>query len=135
MYRLMHIFSSLSAGASCKLPTHSMFLLFPTWYEYLPGVGVSTDPTGNGASTVCNPQFTSISDLWLIVAAAIEILLRIAAIAAVGVIIYGGILYTTSQGNPEQTAKAKSTLIAAFVGLGIAVFAAGIVTFIAGSIS
>ncbi|HET7060357.1 MAG TPA: hypothetical protein VFH99_03530 [Candidatus Saccharimonadales bacterium] len=96
------------------------FLGFPTWYKYLP----------NG-----QPQIQSLTDIWLIVAAVIEILLRVAAIVAVVFIIYGGFSYTTSQGDPESTGRAKSTLVNALIGLAVAVMAAAIVSFIAKSIN
>jgi hypothetical protein len=105
-------------AAACK---SNLFLNFPTWYCYLKQSGGQ-------------PEITSLGDVWLIVAAVIEILLRVAAIVAVVFIIYAGFSYTTSQGDPEGTAKAKSTLINALVGLGIAVTAAAIVSFIAGNI-
>ena len=98
----------------------SNFLAFPNWYEYL-------SCTGSG-----HPMLTGIGDIWLIVAAVIEILLRVAALAAVAIIIYGGIQYATSQGNPETTNKALNAIISAAVGLAITVLAAVIVSFIAG---
>jgi hypothetical protein len=110
------------AGAPCS---GSGFLNFPTWYQYLPGTRTSSS---------CTPQLSSLSGIWLIVAAVIEILLRLAAILAVGVIIYAGIEYMTSQGNPERTNRAQGTIIGAAVGLAIAILSAVIVTFIAGSI-
>jgi hypothetical protein len=103
------------------------FLFFPTWYKYLDGT-----PDANG---LCTPKITGINDLWLIVAAIIEILLRVAALAAIGFIIYGGFEYLTSQGEPDKTTRARGTIINALVGLVIAISAAAIVNFIAGSIS
>jgi hypothetical protein len=100
------------------------FLGFPTWYSYLPG---TTD-----ANNVCSPQFTSLSDVWLIVAAIIEILLRLAALVAIVMVIYGGVEFITSQGESEKAAKARSTVINALIGLVIAVGAAAIISFIAG---
>jgi FtsH-binding integral membrane protein len=108
-----HIFA-----AAC----HTDFFGFPTWYKYL------DHPN-------CIPAIHGLSDIWLIVAAIIEIVLRVAAIAAVVFIIYGGFTYTTSQGDPEGTAKAKSTLVNALIGLAVAVMAAAIVSFIAKSIN
>lgn len=103
------------------------FLGFPTWYHYLNQV---VDP----ATKVCSPQIDKLTDIWLIVAAVIEILLRIGALVAVGFIIYGGFEYLTSQGEASQTAKAKDTIVNALIGLAISVMAATIVAFIAGSI-
>jgi hypothetical protein len=72
--------------------------------------------------------------VWLIVAAVIEIALRVAAIVAVVFVIYGGFSYVTSQGEPEATGRAKNTLVNALVGLAVSVMAAAIVAFIAKSI-
>ncbi|MEI9913692.1 MAG: hypothetical protein WDN66_01675 [Candidatus Saccharibacteria bacterium] len=69
----------------------------------------------------------------MIVAAVIEILLRLAALIAVGFIIYAGIQYSTSQGNPDTTRKALSALLSAVIGLLICVASAALVAFIAGS--
>ncbi|HEY4963501.1 MAG TPA: pilin [Candidatus Saccharimonadales bacterium] len=112
-------------ATTCGGKSPSDFLGFPTWYEYLPT---------NIVNGVCSPQLTSINDVWLIVAAVIEILLRIAALMAVGFIIYGGIQFTTSQGNPQQTNQAKGTIISAVVGLAICLIATVLITFVAGSI-
>lgn len=99
----------------------SHFLGFPTWYEYLSG-------------TCANPKITNINDVWLIVAAIIEILLRVAGMAAVVFIMFGGFQYITSEAEPDTVNKARKTIINALVGLAIAIFAATIVNFTAGSI-
>ena len=103
----------------------SNFLSFPTWYEYLPR---------NSTTTGCQPALTSISDVWLIVAAVIDILLRIGAIIAVGMVIYGGIMYTVSSGSSENVNKAKTIIINSMIGLAISIMATAVITFIAGSI-
>lgn len=113
-------------AASCKLPKPT-FLGLPTWYHYLSG-----NPDGNGH---CLPAISKLSDIWLIIAAIIEILLRVAAIAAVAMVIYGGVSFITSQGNPEDTTKARNTIINALIGLLLAVMAAAFISFIAGSIN
>lgn len=102
------------------------FLGFPTWYKYLEG---TTDSSG-----LCSPKVSALSDVWLIAAAVIEILLRIAVLAAIAGIIYGGFNYMTSQGEPDKTAKARGTLINAAGGMIVAILATAIVAFIAGSI-
>ncbi len=101
---------------------HSKFFGLPHWYEYI------AQPPG------CQPALTKLSDVWLIGAAILEILLRIAAIAAVAYVMYGGVTYVTSQGEPDKTQKAKSTIVNALAGLIIAVMATAIVGFIAGRI-
>src|ERR1035437_4354773 len=90
---------------SCT-PQGGSFLSFPNWFHYLPGIWASPpgiDPTHATASQlICNPSFTSLSDVWLIVAAVIEILLRLAALVAIVMVIYGGVEFITSQGEPEK---------------------------------
>lgn len=96
------------------------FLGFPHWYKYL-------ESTGN-----CSPRLTGINDIWLIVLAVVEILLRVAIIAAITYVLIGGFKYITSTANPEKTADAKNTVIDALVGLIIAVIATAVVAFVAG---
>lgn len=108
------------AGPSCG---SQGFFGFPTWYKYLPSVdGV----------VPCSPQISSINDVWLIVAAVIDMLLRVAALAAVIFIIYGGVLYITSEGSPDKAKKALMTIINSVVGLVIAVGASVFISFFAG---
>lgn len=111
---MMHLITNFAA---CN--NGGGFLGFPHWYEYLP----------------CNgnqPGLTDINDIWLIVAAIIEILLRIAGLAAVILVVYGGVQLMTSQGEPDKAQRARTTIVNALTGLAIAILAAGIVNFIAG---
>jgi Type IV secretion system pilin len=121
---ISHPVFATSCEASSKV---SSFLSFPTWYKYLPS---AVDPN----TGLCSPQLGSINDVWLIVAAVIEILLRVAALMAVGLIIYGGISLMLSQGDPQQTNNGRNTIISAVVGLIICIFASIIIAFIAGSL-
>ena len=57
-----------------------------------------------------------------------------AGIIAVIMIVIGGIQYTTSNGNPSQTQKAKQTITYAIIGLAITIFAVAIVNLVAGAI-
>lgn len=122
-------------GTSCK-PQQHFFLGLPTWYEYLPGqmsLPANTNATtATNSQLVCAVRIENISDIWLIVAAGIEILLRLAALAAVVFVIIGAVQFITSQGEPEAAASARKTIINALVGLLITVVAATVVTFIAG---
>lgn len=70
------------------------------------------------------------SDVPLVMLAVIDDLLRVAGLVAVAFIIVGAIKYITSQGNPESTAKAQSTILNALIGLVIAVTAITFVSFI-----
>jgi type IV secretion system pilin len=128
---MINVINSYFATAqSCPLTSAgSKIFGFPTWYEYLNG------QVNSSGQCTTNPSLTSLSDIWLIVAAIIEILLRVAALVAVIMVIYGGISMITSEGDPEKTKGARQTIINGLIGLAIAVMAAAIVTFIAGSIT
>lgn len=116
-------------GDPCD-PSSGGFLGFPPWHKYLGGTQtVAGDPT---QPLVCVPKVGALSDIWLILAAVIELLLRFAALAAIFLIVYGGIQLITSQGDSGATKKARQTIINAVVGLIIAIAATSIISFIAG---
>ena len=56
-------------------------------------------------------------------------------ILAVGVIVYGGITYSTSLGDPGKTTKAKNIILYGVVGLIVALLSWAIVNFVSKSIS
>jgi hypothetical protein len=60
----------------------------------------------------------------------INIVLGIAASTSVLVVVLAGLRYTFSQGEPEQTQKAKNAIIYASVGLGVSFLAFVIVNFV-----
>lgn len=107
--------------AGCKEP---VFLGLVPWYHYL-----SLDSTCNFPA-----NFDVIASLPLILLALLDDMLRIAGIVAVGFVIYGGILYVVSQGDPQKTAQAQSTILNAIIGLAIALVAVGAVAFIGGKL-
>jgi hypothetical protein len=105
------------------------FLGFPKWYKYLESQPYRDDVTGKDS---CIPKVNGIDDIWRIVAAVIEMLTRVASLIAIGFVVYGGITYTLSQGNPDKTKQALKTIINAVVGLAIAIISTALVSFIAG---
>lgn len=113
-------------GASCTLPKSSFFGV-PTWYAYLEG---ETDPITKKCSPkldISNKGFISLLPIGL---AVIDILLRAAGVVAVGFIIYAGVQYIISQGEPDGTTKAKDGIINAIIGLGIVMVASVAISFI-----
>jgi len=86
--------------------------------EGLGAVGDSCDEANGGSS---------ISSL---IASAIGILSFIVGVAAVIVLIIGGLKYITSAGDSNSVASAKSTVLYAVIGLVIAILAQGIVQFV-----
>lgn len=111
-------------------PKGGSFLGFPTWYKYLKG---QNNPSNKDSkANVCRPTLRSPNDIWLVVAALFEIVLRLAGIAAVIYVIYGGFRYITSQGSPDSLNAAKTSIANAVIGLVMTIFAARLVGFIAG---
>ena len=94
-------------------------LTFPTWYR-----GLDQDPT------TCTIKLSALNDMWKIVLNLLEILLQVAGYAAAGYMLWGGFKYMKSQGNSQNIASAKSTLMNATIGLGIALSAVAIVNFV-----
>ena len=113
------------AGPSCG---SNSFFSFPTWYKYLPSV----DPVPGKPVQACSPEISGIADVWLIAAAVLDILLRLAAIAAIVFVVVGAVQYITSEGQSEKTAQARKTIQSALIGLVISVSAAAVVSFLAG---
>lgn len=74
------------------------------------------------------------SDVPLVLLAIVDDLLRVAALVAIAYVIVGAIKYITSQGNPEASAQAQSTVINALIGLAIAMIAIVFVSFIGGTL-
>jgi ABC-type Fe3+ transport system permease subunit len=98
---------------------------FPRWYKYLDGV------RGEHIEG-CVPKISGINDVWLVGAAVLEMLLRVAALAAIAFVVWGGIRFITSQGEPNQITQARNTIVSALVGLIISVAATVLVSFVAG---
>ena len=129
--------TSLIFGALFFLPQQQVaaacdtggFFGFPSWYEYLPH-----DSTGGSCDVSSIPDGDGNVDIGATVGAVLmaltEILLRVAGIVAVGFILYGGILYTMSQGEPERLGAARKTIINGIIGLVIAVLAVAVVNLV-----
>ena len=121
-------------GDTCTLAANDFFGLKP-WYAYLEG---KEDSFGQCVPVVIGRDADgNITDVFLarVALAAVDSMLRIAALVAVGFVIYGGIQYIISQGEPEKTNNAKNTILNALVGLVIAISAAAIVSFLGGRIN
>lgn len=128
---LVRIFAQ-AEPVPCSFPTSGFFGI-PTWYQYLTGVEVLTyNPLTNAENTICSPHLNGVGDFWLVGLAVIDILLRVIGIVVVGWIIWGGLQYLTSQGEPDRTKRAKDTVLNAFIGLVITMTAVVLIRFLAG---
>lgn len=115
------------AQGVCATAENPSFLSFPTWYKFL-----AQSP---GAGGKCELSVKIPDDAPKILLAIFEIILRVSGLAAVGFVIYGGFQYLLSQGEPEQTKGAKSTILNAFIGLVITMLATAIVNIIGRNIA
>jgi hypothetical protein len=95
----------------------------PTWDEYL-----QTDPAQGNA--VCNFGFPE--DIFLVLLAVAEMIVRAAAYVALGVVIFGGFKFMVSRGDPQKIADAKNTIQDAVIGLVIATLSTVIISYVAG---
>lgn len=115
------LISTFGVDAHCKEPS---FFGLETWYHFL-----KTDANCN----VINFQFLPAngqSDVLLVALAIVDDLLRIGGLVAIAFVIYGGFQYVTSQGSPENTQKAQSTIQNALIGLVISILAISVVAFL-----
>lgn len=132
---LVMIFSLVSAGSVFVPPvanaaacgTGAQILGMPYWYD-----GLQETKTVNGKAQ-CVITITAdkdFQDIWVIVTNCINILLHIIGLVAVAFVIYGGIRYIISQGNPGDLQTAKSTIVRALIGLVIAIASVFILNFL-----
>jgi len=87
------------------------------------GVG-GTSAGGSG----CTPPAGS-KEVTSVVPVVVNILSFIVGVAAVIMLIIGGLKYITSSGDPNSISSAKNTILYAIIGLIVAAFAQGIVRF------
>lgn len=80
------------------------------------------------------PQLTKLSDVWLILLPLLEDAIKIAGYTAAGFVIWGGIKYIKSQGDPGQFNEARQVIYNALFGLLLAMISVAIVNFIAGAL-
>ena len=117
------------AAGSVDKECYKTFFGIPPWYEYL-------TVTYNSASLQCDIDTSGGTDVVMLIAlAVIDILIRVAAMLAVVMVVYGGFILVTSQGSPDKIAGARKTILNAVVGLVIALVASQFVKFIAGLLS
>lgn len=122
------------ANTPCRPPTPGFFGLQP-WWVYLP------DDAFDKVNGSCDIRFFDFpragggaNDAVLVLLAVVNDLLRIAGVVAVVFVIYGAIKLIASQGEPEATANARTTIVNALIGAAIAIIAVGFVSFVGSAI-
>ncbi|HUC89963.1 MAG TPA: hypothetical protein VMR45_04130 [Patescibacteria group bacterium] len=122
MFSAIYTFFATTVSSGCD--PNKTFFGIPVWYKYL----IKT--ASPGPCNFDNVQLWPPNNLILIGVALLDMLLRVAGMVAFAFIIWGGIEYVTSQGEPEKTKQAMHTIINALVGLVIAIIAVTLVAFI-----
>ncbi|HEY5442185.1 MAG TPA: hypothetical protein VIJ68_01455 [Candidatus Saccharimonadales bacterium] len=124
LQQLLLFATPYAAQSGCE----KQFFGLTPWYAYLP----ASDFQGCDIHdfTFFPTSSTSLGDVPLVLLAVVDDLLRIAGIVAVGFVVYGAVQYIASQGSPDATSKAQSTIINALLGLAIAVLATAFVAFL-----
>jgi len=141
---------AITYAASSSVPPEcprSFFGLTP-WYKYLgPNFKSSLPDSSVGGkcqikcfrilpakqSGGCGRSGT-VTDVPYVLLAIIDSIARIAGIVSVAFVLSGAFKYITSSGNPEDTAKARSTIINALIGVAVVVVAIGFVQFLGSSL-
>lgn len=98
------------------------------WYKYLPsessgGRCYPTFPTDSGSIDYAK-------GITLVIAAIIELLMRVAGLISIIFVFYGTIQYITSQGEPENLKNARSTITNALIGFVVVLLSIAIIQFI-----
>lgn len=123
------------AAVSAQLPATQFaapcpgvrILTFPNWYDNIEGF---VAPNGS-----CTVQFRSLNDIWVVVLNVLEAVIQATGYIATGFIIWGGIKYVKSQGDPNQINQSRDTIVNASIGLIIVLGSVAIVRFIAMAIA
>ncbi len=114
--RAANLPGAVTQVAACSGGT---FFGFPPWYACLP-----KDASGG-------PKLTKLEDVWLIAFPLLETAIKAAGYAAIGFIMWGGIRFIKSQGNPGEITAARDTIRDAIIGLVICISSVAIVQFLA----
>ncbi len=79
------------------------------------------------------PKITKLSDFWLITLPLLGDAIKVAGYTAAGFVVWGGIKYIKSQGDPGQFNEARQIIYNALFGLLLAMISVAIVNFVAGA--
>ena len=109
-------------GAKCSQNASDRILLFPAWYK-----GLDCDSKGH-------PTANALGDVWVVALNIIEWFIIAASYLAAAFIVWGGFKYIKSRGEPGKLAEAKTAILQAVIGLGLALISVALVEFVTGTI-
>jgi len=95
---------------------------------FLKSLDACLDHDANGV-----PVIKSLSNIWLILLPLLEDAIKIAGYTAAGFVIWGGIKYIKSQGDPGQINESRQVIYNALFGLILAMISVAIVNFVSGA--
>jgi hypothetical protein len=113
----------LTTMAACSTGGVADFLGLKSWDACL-------DHSASGA-----PEIKSLSQIWLIILPLLEDAIKVAGYTAAGFVVWGGVKYLKSQGDPGQINEGRQVIYNALFGLLLAMISVAIVNFIAGAIN
>lgn len=93
------------------------------------GNGIDICAGGGSGSVYCNNKSDGEDKVNGIIGSIVQVLLTAVGIISVIMIVIGGIMFATSSGDAQKTAKARNTILYAVIGLVVSIFAAAIVNF------
>ena len=136
----LYIFSygdTSKVASGKKTLTHAFIGLAIVMSAYLIMSTIRFALLGAGGKFSCDfmsEAGTGCVDANTLVTNAVQWFIGIAGAVALIFVVYGGIAYTTSAGDPSKLQKAKSTIIYALIGLAIVGLAEAITAFVSGMI-
>lgn len=151
LYSLLQFFSPGGISSNTSIPAgqgtiaqrcSKDFLTLKPWFAYLPNSAF--DEKNNSCAIVnfsllgrqdASGKTVEQSQLILVVLAILDNLVRLAGIVAVGFVIMGGVLFVTSQGDPEKAKRARMSIFNALIGVVIAIIAASVISYIGTQLS
>jgi hypothetical protein len=113
-------------GTGCD-PDKTFFGL-PVWYKYLPVN--KTDRACDFSNVHILPSPSGVGDIPLIGLAVLDMLVRLGGLVFVVMILYGGAQYVLSQGEPDKTKGAMTTIINGCIGVGVTIIVVPLIAFL-----
>jgi len=104
----------------------------PVWYKYLK---IERDSVTDACEVVAPDGLLADNIPWLIAAAVLEILLRIATYVVVIMVFWGGYQILASSGTPEAVAGGRDKIMNGIIGLIIAIMAISVVSYISSELA
>ena len=121
--RLAALVPAPASAADCR--GKNIILTLPAWYRNLAESDGSGCKIKNPGTTEGTQGLTKF--IWTIIFNVIDMLMQLVGYIAAGFIIYGGFVYLTSMGSPENSARARKIILNAVIGMIIAIISVALV--------